>query len=240
MCKGEHALIFLQRNVSHCSSLNVGPGSAAFLNESLTKQLQFPHAPALTHAYLYTHVPAPSWTEQPACSPRTLAALGFALARRYLPGKPPYPREGGFMSCPVNQKGCNLFITLSPHPQARLMCFSGSPDSCGLHYLWWGPRLAPNTEPNTQRWITAWYAAGCQIFDNLFLMKIPPVIPRISCSAKKWALCVFCCGLNFFPALHSSVREQRRKGGGSSWLLFFVVIFSTWLLWNMWRSIACN
>lgn len=144
------------------------------------------------------------------------------------------------MSRPVNQKGCNLFITLSPHPQACLMCFSGSPDSCGLHYLWWGPRLAPNTEPNTQRWITAWYAAGCQIFDNLFLMKIPPVIPRISCSAKKWALCVFCCGLNFFPALHSSVREQRRKGGGSSWLLFFVVVFSTWLLWNMWRSIACN
>lgn len=36
MCKEGHALIFLQRNVSRCSSLNVGSGSATFLNESLT------------------------------------------------------------------------------------------------------------------------------------------------------------------------------------------------------------
>lgn len=46
------------------------------LNESLSTQLWFPHAPALTHTYLYTHVPAPSWTE-PARSPRPPAALGF-------------------------------------------------------------------------------------------------------------------------------------------------------------------
>lgn len=108
------------------------------------------------------------------------------------------------------------------------MHFSGTLDSRGLCYPWGGPEFVLNTEPNTQHWITAWYATGCQILDSLFLMKIPPVIPRISCCAKKkkkWAVCVFCCGLNFFPALHSSLHEQRGKGGGSSWLLFLLLFF---------------
>lgn len=156
------------------------------LNESLTKQLRFPHAPALTHTYLYTHVPAPSWTE-PARSPCPPAALGFALARQLLPGKPCV--WGGFI--PAHRDGLGLtravlwmgraVTSLPPCPPTPWLVWRCLQE----HGFLWAVLPAPSTEPSTWCWITVWNATGCQILDSLFLMKIPPVIPRISWSAKK-------------------------------------------------------
>lgn len=129
-----------------------------FLNESLTKQLRFPHAPALTHTYLNTHVPAPSWTE-PARSPRLPAALGSALARQHLPGKPCV--WGGFI--PTQRDGLGLTWAVlwigravtslppcPPTPWPCLKCASRSMDSCGLCCLRRGPEWALSRAPDAE------------------------------------------------------------------------------------------
>lgn len=209
-----------------------------FLNESLTKQLRFPHAPALTHTYLYTHVPAPSWTEPARC-------FGICVGKAAPPWEALwargalYPhRQTGLAS---HELSCELeglqplYHAVLPPPGLFEVCLQER--GC----LWAVVRTRVSTEPSTQCWVTVWNATACRILDSLFLMKIPPVIPRISCSAKKKmsGVCILLWA-EFFPALHSSLHEQRGGGGGSSWLLSFCCCFcfSTWLLWNMWRSIA--
>lgn len=144
------------------------------------------------------------------------------------------------MSPPVNWKGCNLFTTLSSHPLACSKCISRSVDSCGLRCPWRGPEWAPSTEPSARCWITVWNATGCQILDSLFLMKIPPVIPRISCSAKKNERCVyFAVGWIFSCSSQFPLwTERRRRGKQLTAFSCCCCYFSTWLLWNMWRSIA--
>lgn len=151
-----------------------------FLNESLTKQLRFPHAPALTHTYLYTHVPAPSWTQPARCSGICLGTAAPPWEALHVRGLYTCPERWTrpHTSRPVNWKGCNLFTTLSFLEvclQERGFLWAALPAA----------RTRASAEPSAQCWIAVWNATGCQILDSLFLMKIPPVIPRISCSAKK-------------------------------------------------------
>ena len=128
------------------------------------------------------------------------------------------------VSCPVNRKGCVTSLSRCPPPQSRLMCFAGSMDSCGLRCPRRGPELAPNAERNSQPWISAWYATGCQSFDSLFLMKIPPVIPRISCSEKMSCVCILLWA-EFFSCSSQFPPWTEREGRGKQLTAFFVVVF---------------
>lgn len=58
-------------------------------------------------------------------------------------------------------------------------------------------------------------------------MKIPPVIPRISCSAKKKkrVVCVFCCGLNFFLLFTVLSMSREEEEGEAADCFLFVVVF---------------
>lgn len=142
--------------------------------------------------------------------------------------------SGGFIPASIDRFGIKwavlwignavtFLLHCSPPPQACLTCFSRSLDSCGLLYPWWGPKLMLSTELNTRHWITVWYASGCQIFDSLFLMKIPPVIPRISRSAKN-ELCVYFAVGWIFPCFSQFPPWTERKGRGKQLTAFFVVV----------------
>lgn len=195
-----------------------------FLNESLTKQLRFPHAPALTHTYLYTHVPAPSWTEPARC-------FGICVGKAAPPWEALwargalYPhRQTGLAS---HELSCELeglqplYCAVLPPSGLFEVCLQER--GC----LWAVVRTRVSAEPSTQCWVTVWNATACRILDSLFLMKIPPVIPRISCSAKKKkrVVCVFCCGLNFFLlfTVLSMSREEEEEGEAADCFLFVVV-----------------
>lgn len=210
-----------------------------FLNESLTKQLRFPHAPALTHTYLYTHVPAPSWTEPARC-------FGICVGKAAPPWEALwargalYPhRQTGLAS---HELSCEL-EGLQPLYRAVLPP-SGLFEVCLQERgcLWAVVRTRVSAEPSTQCWVTVWNATACRILDSLFLMKIPPVIPRISCSAKKkkeWCV-YFAVGWIFSCSSQFSPWAERRRRGKQLTAFFLLLFLFSYLTSVKYVAINCS